>query len=48
MKIGFSVGIKAKASDFDFQSCLPDLTNFSVLSVLTLLISKAMLPTSFY
>jgi hypothetical protein len=22
VKIGFSVGIKAKASDFDFQSCL--------------------------
>jgi hypothetical protein len=47
MKIWFSVGSKAKASDFDFQSCLlcanPIWLIFQFLSILTLLISKAML-----
>jgi hypothetical protein len=47
MKMWFSVGIKAKASDFDFQSCLlcanPIWLIFHFLSILTLLISKAML-----
>jgi hypothetical protein len=47
MKIWFSVGSKAKASDFDFQSCLlcanPIWQIFQFLSILTLLISKAML-----